>query len=83
LGVRITNATLPTTVLFFLSIFVLTQGLDILWQIPPSSSWLSLLGIAGHAFIVSGLLSASFVYYRDADRWVTSMSSPMKTIESS
>jgi len=73
-GVRITNATLPTTILFFASVFLLTQGLDVLWRIPPANSWLSLLGIAGHAFVVTSLLSASFVYYRDADRWVTSMS---------
>jgi hypothetical protein len=74
LGVRITNLTLPTTLLFFATVLLLTQGLDILWRIPPSSSWLSLLGVAGHAFIATGLLSASFVYYRDADHWVTSMS---------
>jgi hypothetical protein len=72
-GVRITNLTLPTTLLFFATVLLLTQGLDILWRIPPPDSWLSLLGVAGHAFIATGLLSASFVYYRDADRWVTSM----------
>ena len=50
---RITNATLPTTLLFFVTVFLLTQGLDILWRIPPENSWLSLLGIAGHAFVVT------------------------------
>jgi hypothetical protein len=74
LGVRITNLTLPTTLLFFATVLLLTQGLDILWRVPPSSSWLSLLGVTGHAFIVTGLLSASFVYYRDADRWIMSIS---------
>jgi len=74
ISVRITNRTLPTTLLFFVTVLLLTQGLDILWRIPPSNSWLSILGIAGHAFIVTGLLAASFVYFRDADRWVTSMS---------
>jgi len=73
-GIRITNLTLPTTVLFFLSVFLLTQGLDIIWRIPPADSWLTLLGIVAHAFVVSGLLSASFIYYRDADRWVTALS---------
>jgi hypothetical protein len=73
LGVQITNATLPTTALFFLSAFILSQGLNLLWRIPPTDSWLTLLGIAGHAFVVSGLLAASFIYFRDADRWVTSL----------
>ncbi len=83
LGIRITNATLPTTVLFFLSVFVLTQGLDILWRIPPADSWLSVLGIAGHGFVVTGILSASFIYYRDADRWVTSVSNQLQSTEKS
>ena len=73
LSIQITNATLPTTALFFLSVFVLTQGLNLLWRIPPADSWLTLLGIAGHAFVVTGLLAASFIYFRDADRWVTSL----------
>jgi hypothetical protein len=73
LSIQITNATLPTTALFFLSVFVLTQGLNLLWRIPPTDSWLTLLGIAGHAFVVTGLLAASFIYFRDADRWVTSL----------
>jgi hypothetical protein len=72
-GIRMTNMTLPTTVLFVLSVFVLSQGLDILWRIPPSNSWLTLLGIAGHAFVTTGLLSASFVYYRDADHWARNL----------
>jgi len=81
LGIRITNATLPTTALFFLSVFILTQGLDILWRIPPADSWLSVLGIAGHGFVVTGILAASFVYYRDADRWVTSVSNQLQSSE--
>jgi hypothetical protein len=73
LSIQITNATLPTTALFFLSVFILTQGLNVLWRIPPTDSWLTLVGIAGHAFVVTGLLAASFIYFRDADRWVTSL----------
>ena len=79
LSIRVTNATLPTTVLFFISIFILTQGLNILWRIPPANSWLTLLGIAGHAFVVTGLLAASFIYFRDADRWVTSLRNQIQT----
>jgi hypothetical protein len=37
---------------------------------PEETSWLSLVGVAGHAFVTTGLLAASFIYYRDADRWV-------------
>jgi hypothetical protein len=72
-GIRMTSATLPNTVLFVVSVIVLTQGLDLLWRVPPADSWLTLLGIIGHAFVVTGLLSASFVYYRNAQQWINRM----------
>ncbi|OGO10735.1 MAG: hypothetical protein A2Y53_02755 [Chloroflexi bacterium RBG_16_47_49] len=65
----LTRVTLPTTSLFILSILVISEGLDVLWRIPPETSWLTLIGVGGHAFITSALLAASFVYFRDADRW--------------
>ncbi len=64
-----TRMTLPTTSLFILSILALSEGLDILWRVPPDNSWLALIGVGGHAFIASALLAASFIYYRDADKW--------------
>jgi len=64
-----TRMTLPTTSLFFLSILAISEGLDILWRVPPENSWLTLIGVGGHAFITSALLAASFIYYRDADLW--------------
>jgi hypothetical protein len=72
-SVRLTQRTLPTSVLFFLMALLLSKGLDILWIAPPETSWLTLIGVAGHAFVTTGLLAASFVYYRDADRWVRGM----------
>jgi len=65
----LTRMTLPTTSLFLLSILALSEGLDILWRVPPENSWLTLVGVGGHAFITSALLAASFIYYRDADKW--------------
>lgn len=62
--------TLPTTVLFVLAVFLLSKGLDILWLVPSETSWLLLIGIIGHAFVTTGLLASSFVYYRDALRWM-------------
>ena len=70
---RLTRYTLPTTGLFFLMILLISQGLDLLWQVPPQTSWLTLIGLVGHAFVVTGLLAASFVYYRDAGYWVDNL----------
>lgn len=66
----LTKMTLPTTSLFILLVLGLSEGLDFLWRVPPETSWLTLIGLGGHAFVTSALLAASFVYYRDADHWV-------------
>jgi hypothetical protein len=73
LSINLTRRTLPSTVLFVLAAFLLSKGLDILWLAPDGTSWLLLVGIAGHAFVTTGLLAASFVYYRDALRWMQEM----------
>lgn len=77
-SVRITRFTVAKTALFFVLIFVISEGLSVLWRVPEGSSWLLLIGVFGHAFIVTSLLSASFVYYRDAYLWVKSMQTRSK-----
>ncbi len=69
-SIQITKMTLPMTSLFFLSIFLLSQALDMLWRVPAENSWLMLLGIGGHAFVATGLLAASFIYYFETDQWL-------------
>lgn len=73
-SVHLTRMTLPLTGLFILLAILLSQGLDLLWEVPGEASWFSLIGIAGHAFVTTGLLAASFVYYQDASRWVQQVS---------
>jgi hypothetical protein len=36
------------------------------------------VGIAGHAFVSTALLAASFVYYRDANAWLTAVMERLK-----
>lgn len=67
---RMARFTLPTSAMFVLSTFILTTGLNYLWSVPSSDSWMMLVGIAGHAFISTALLAASFVYYRDMNVWL-------------
>jgi len=62
--------TLPTSSLFVISVVLLTISLNYLWSVPPDDSWMLLVGIAGHAFITTALLAASFVYYRDMNTWL-------------
>ena len=69
-SLRLTRFTLPTSGMFVLSVFLLSRGLNYLWSVPPNQSWMMLVGIAGHAFITTALLAASFVYYRDMNIWL-------------
>jgi hypothetical protein len=69
-SVRLTRMTLPSTSMLFLVIILLSEGLDVLWNMPAERSWFMLVGIIGHAFITTSLLAASFVYYNDAGQWV-------------
>jgi hypothetical protein len=67
---RVSRMTLPATSLLILSIVLISEGMGYLWQIPRNTSWLSLIGIIGHAFITTSLLASTFIYYRDANQWV-------------
>jgi hypothetical protein len=67
---RLMRYALPSLGWFVVVAVVLSQGLNFLWRIPPADSWLTLLGIFGHAFISTALLAASFIYYRDLIIWV-------------
>jgi hypothetical protein len=69
-SVRLTRLTLPGTSLFFVMMFVISELLDIIWRLPAEDSWFTLIGIIGHAFVTTGLLAASFVYYRDSNQWL-------------
>jgi len=66
---RLVRSLMSGTGMFFITLIIISYGLDILWTTPQSDSWLLLIGIFGHAFISSGLLAASFKYYECGMRW--------------
>ena len=69
-SLRMVRFTLPNTGLFLLTFIVINQGLNFLWNTPPDTSWWTLLGITGHAFVSTALIAASFIYYRDINVWL-------------
>jgi hypothetical protein len=81
-SLRMSRFTLPTSGMFVFSVFLLTRGLNYLWKVPENDSWMALVGIAGHAFITTALLAASFVYYRDMNAWVQAMLEQMQQKQS-
>jgi len=78
-SLRMARFTLPTSSLFVLSVLLIAFGLNFVWNIPTSDSWMTLIGIAGHAFITTSLLAASFIYYRDMQVWLQSIFEKLKT----
>ncbi|MCX6053316.1 MAG: hypothetical protein NTZ74_00075 [Chloroflexi bacterium] len=70
ISIRLVRLFLPGTGLFVMTCALISEGLNTLWTMPGSTSWLTLFGIGGHAFIVTGLLAASFIYYREGLKWM-------------
>ena len=81
-SLRMTRFTLPTSGLFVFTSFLLAEGLNFLWNVPESDSWVRLVGIAGHAFISTTLLAASFVFYRDMNVWLQTVFAQMQQKQS-
>jgi hypothetical protein len=69
-SIKLVRSLMSITGLFFISLILLGYGLDILWSTPAASDWMLLVGIIGHAFISSGLIAASFSFYKRALRWL-------------
>lgn len=67
---RTVRVTLPATSLFLLILLVIGQGLNLIWRMPPETSWMMLIGILGHAFISTGLIASSFIYYQRDVEWI-------------
>lgn len=72
-SVRLIRFTFPSTTLFFLLIFIISEGLNVLWRFPDERSWLTAVGVVGHGFITTALLAATFIYYQEANKWVDQM----------
>lgn len=70
LSARLVRNFLPGTGTFVLICALISEGLNMVWTVTPTNSWLTLLGILGHAFIVTGLIVSTFIYYREGLKWM-------------
>lgn len=78
---RLVRHFMPGTGMFVLIVILMSEGLDVVWRSAPSTSWMTLVGIAGHAFITTSLVAASFIYYQGGMRWMQEnlQQAPIKT----
>ncbi len=67
-SVRLVQWSLSSTLGLFAAATVLSAGLGMLFSLPGPDSWLELAGIAGNAFVNTGLAVATFIYYQDRYR---------------
>ncbi len=70
ISVRLVRLFLPGTGMFIFLCLLISEGMNMLWTLPEANSWMTLIGIGGHGFVITGLLAASFIYYRDGLRWM-------------
>ena len=77
-SIRLVRSLMSATGLFFILLILLGYGLDALWATPETNNWMLLVGIIGHAFISTGLLAASFIYYDKGIKWLKNSAQPKK-----
>ncbi len=80
-SIKVVRSYLPGTGMFLLAAILLAQGLDLLWIAAPSNSWLTLVGITGHAFIYTALIASSFIYYQRSCEWTQELLERIKNIK--
>ncbi len=68
-SVRMVQFNLPHVAGLFMLVVLINVGLSLVWNVPPDSSWLLVLGLGGHALISTALVAATFVFYQDRYRW--------------
>lgn len=77
-SIHLVRSLMSATGLFIILLILLGYGLDALWATPETDSWMLLVGIVGHAFISTGLLAASFIYYDKGIKWLKYSAQPKK-----
>ncbi|MBM4424213.1 MAG: hypothetical protein FJ030_12630 [Chloroflexi bacterium] len=70
---RLVQSNLFSVTGLFVLVVLINAGTSYLWSLPSPESWLTLAGIGGHAFVSTGLVAATFVFYKDRYRWWTEM----------
>jgi len=77
-SISVARFSLPGSAIFLLSAFFLSEGSDMLWLVPPTDSWMLLVGILGHAFISTAVLASSYHYFLNATQFTQSVLNNLK-----
>jgi hypothetical protein len=76
-SIRLVHRNAMQTTNLLLIVVLIGAGTNLLWRIADDGSWITLVSIAGHAFISTALVAAIFVFYRD--RWTLSQDQALES----
>jgi hypothetical protein len=66
----LTRGDFLNVVFLLLLIFVISQGLNVVWTLPEPNSWANAIGLAGHAFVSTALTAGLLVFYQERLRFL-------------
>jgi hypothetical protein len=72
-SISVVRTSMARTAWFILLAFLMIEGLNYLWRMPNPDNWFLVLGIFGHAFIVTAVIAASFYYFLDATKYTQTL----------
>lgn len=64
-SLRLVQSNSLQVLLLLLLVLGIREGLSWLWLWAGTGGWFTIVSIIGHAFITTGLLTATFIYYRE------------------
>jgi hypothetical protein len=76
-SVQLVRWNVRSTVWFITLAFVIVWLTGQVWFLPEDDSWFSLLAILGHAFVVTTLFAASYVFYQSRREWLVRLQSSL------
>jgi len=83
-SISVVRTSMSQTTWFILAAFVLNEGMSYLWSSPSTDNWILIIGIFGHAFVVSAVIAASFYFFLDATAYTQSiMNKKIATVNNS
>ncbi|MGC9398748.1 MAG: hypothetical protein ACP5HM_06395 [Anaerolineae bacterium] len=72
-SIILTQTDFPGTLSLLLVILVMSQGLNFVWALPEPESWITLVGIGGHAVVSTALMTTLFIFYRERLRYLKAL----------
>lgn len=72
-SLTLTQLYLNQTAMLVTTMAIIEMGLNFVWTLPPATSWVRLVSLAGHAFIDTALLASLFYFYHQRLAYLASL----------